>query len=181
MERELRDAKKTRGVINILTGWIQVMGQMSTMADVTIIPDSFTAFTDLLSVLNVDIVGLVSFKCLVDDWFSNPKTGSLFGFWWSMHIQIAFPIFMLLVTMLASQHRMMKCRRQCAKIRAAMNEQGADEEEIGDAEDEEYTQAQTFQLSVYAIFGRDAHSSHNPCVIRRPRLYSFVCVIVHHH
>jgi hypothetical protein len=45
MEQELRDAKKSRGVINILTGWVQVMGQMTTMVDVSIIPGSFTAVT----------------------------------------------------------------------------------------------------------------------------------------
>jgi hypothetical protein len=108
---------------------------------------------DVLGVLNVDIVGLVSFKCMVDDWFSSSNTGTLFGFWWSMHIQIAFPIFLLLVTMLTSRYRMMKCARTCAKIRAAMTLQGAGEEEIEDAEDDEYSDAQTYQLSVYAIFG----------------------------
>jgi len=56
MEREMRDAKKSRGVVNILTGWVQVMGQLSTMVDTSVVPSSLRSATDVLNVLNIDIV-----------------------------------------------------------------------------------------------------------------------------
>jgi hypothetical protein len=86
MEQELRDAKKSRAVISILTGWIQIMGQMGTMADDSLSPSALKHVTDGLSYLNVDIVALVSFKCMVDE-FSYTETStdgdgsSMFGYW----------------------------------------------------------------------------------------------------
>ena len=89
MEQELRDAKKSRAVISILTGWIQIMGQMGTMADDSLSPSALKHVTDGLSYLNVDIVALVSFKCMVDE-FSYTETStdgdgsSMFGYWWGL-------------------------------------------------------------------------------------------------
>lgn len=70
-----------------------------------------------------------------------------------MYVTMLFPILLLLGVSIASKYSSIKCKLKIRRVRKHLIEIGASDDEKADAEDDCFTEMQSFQLTLYAVFG----------------------------